>query len=98
MTILTINYKVMSKVFCVVLLIAGVMTICSCASLFREPTPFEQYPYATDGDAYIVPNGRLVHRSLKCPNIKSISGYKRVSSADHFLYGYSTCYDCLLMR
>lgn len=49
MTILTINYKVMSKVFCVVLLIAGVMTICSCASLFREPTPFEQYPYAAVG-------------------------------------------------
>lgn len=87
----------MKKVYFVILLIAGVL-LTSCASLFREPTPFEQYPYAADGDAYIVPNGRLVHRSLKCPNLKSISGYKRVSSHENYKYGYSTCYDCLLLR
>jgi hypothetical protein len=88
----------MKKVFNMFLIIAGGLIISSCASLFQEPTPFQQYPYASDGDAYIVPNGRLVHRSLRCPNIQSTSGYKRVSSSDGYKYGYSICSDCLLMR
>ena len=88
----------MKKILGLVLFFAGSIIISSCASLFQESTPFEQYPYAADGDAYIVPNGRLVHRSLRCPNIQSTSGYKRVSSADNYKYGYSTCYDCWLMR
>ncbi len=85
----------MKKLFGAIIVIAGVFMTSSCATLIT--TPFDQYPYAADGDAYIVPNGRLVHRSLKCPNIKSISGYKRVSSFECFKYNYSRCYDCWLM-
>lgn len=88
----------MKKVFCFMLVFAGGLMVSSCASLFQEPTPFQQYPYASDGDAYIVPNGRLVHRSLRCPNIQSTSGYKRVSSADCYHYGYSRCFDCIGMQ
>lgn len=91
-------FIVMKKVFCFMLVFAGGLMVSSCASLFQEPTPFQQYPYASDGDVYIVPNGRLVHRSLRCPNIQSTSGYKRVSSADCYHYGYSRCFDCMGMR
>jgi len=88
----------MKKVFCLMLIIAGGLTISSCASLFQEATPFQQYPYAADGDGYILPNGRLVHKSLNCPNIQSTSGYKRVSISEHYKYDYSICYDCYFSR
>ena len=86
----------MKKLFGAFLVITGVLVTLSCASLMT--TPFDEYPYAADGDAYIVPNGRLVHRSLKCPNIQSTSGYKRVSSAEHYKYGYNICFDCFYVQ
>ena len=86
---------IMKKIICVFCVISGFLMAISCASLMA--TPFDEYPYASDGDAYIVPGGRLVHRSLKCPNIQSTSGYKKVSSADQYKYGFGTCYDCWLM-
>ena len=82
----------MKKVLCVFLLTVGILMISSCKTLFA--TPYDEYPYAADGDAYIVPNGRLVHRSLKCPNLQSTSGYKRVSSSEAYKYGFSICFDC----
>ncbi len=89
----------MKKVISAVLLITGFFVISSCSLFKTTPTtPYDEYPYAADGDGYIVPNGRLVHKSLKCPNLQSTSGYKRVSSSEHWYYGYSTCYDCYFMK
>ena len=85
----------MKKLYGAFLMITGVLITSSCASLMT--TPFDQYPYAADGDAYIIPNGRLVHNSLKCPNIQSTSGYKRVSSAEAFRYDYFICSECRFM-
>ena len=79
-----------------VFVVSGVMAILSCATLM--PTPFQEYPYAADGDGYILPNGRLVHKSLNCPNIQSTSGYKKVSISEHYKYDYSICYDCYFKR
>lgn len=85
----------MKKLFGTIFVITGVLISSSCASL--TATPFDRYPYAADGDAYIIPNGRLVHRSLKCPNIQSTSRYKRVSSDDCYKYNFNICYDCYYM-
>ena len=85
----------MKKIIFAFLVISGSLMTISCVSL--TTTPFDEYPYASDGDAYIVPGGRLVHRSLRCPNIQSTTGYKKVSSSDNYKYGFSICYDCWLM-
>ena len=67
----------------------------SCAELFMQPSQYSQCPSATDGDGFIVPGGKLVHKTLSCPNIQSTSGYKRVSSYEASRdYGYSYC-DCM---
>lgn len=86
----------MKKIICVFCVISGFLMAISCASLMA--TPFDEYPYAPDGDAYIVPGGRLVHRSLRCPNLQSTSGYKKVSFRERFRYDFGTCHDCLYMN